>query len=112
MARRVTIIGFVFFALAVTGLILTYIPKARLNASMVASQNHLRELGLFAAHHAKPEPKRDASKLLTEIPAGTIYLPDVSPDQRLSWVVGVLPGLDQHKVNAVELLSHIDQTKP
>ena len=112
MARRVTIIGFVLFALGAAVLVLTYIPKIRLNARMAASQNNLRELGLFAAHHVKPDPKRDASKLLGEIPAGTISLPDVPPDARLSWVVGVLPGLDQGKANATELLGRIDQTKP
>ena len=112
MARRVTVIGFVLFLLAVVGLLLTYIPKARLNANLVGSQNNLRELSLFAAHHAKPDPKRDASKLPSEIPAGTIYLADTPPDMRLSWVVGVLPGLDQRKQNTAALLTQIDTAKP
>ncbi len=112
MSRRVTIIGFVLLALVVGGLILTYLPKARRNANMVGSQNNLRELGLFAAHNANPDPKRDASKLPKEIPAGTIYLADTPPDLRLSWAVGVLPGLDQRKLNAAELLALIDPSKP
>src|SRR4051794_17000191 len=74
MSRRVTIIGFVLFVLVVAGLLLTYIPKARLKANMVASQNNLRELSLFAAHHANPDPRRDAGKLPGQIPAGTVYL--------------------------------------
>src|SRR6266545_1035894 len=112
MARRVTIIGFVLLGLIAVGLLLTYIPKARLNANLVGSQNNLRELALFAAHHTNPDPKRDASKLPNEIPAGTIYLADSPADLRLSWVVGVLPGLDQRKQNTAELLTRIDQTKP
>src|SRR5215470_12727810 len=110
MARRATIIGFVLLLLFVAGLVLTYIPRARLQANMTASQNNLRELALFAAHHAKPEQKRDANKLPTEIPAGTIFLPDVPPENRLSWVVGVLPGLDQKKQNTAELSARIDRT--
>lgn len=112
MSRRVTIIGFVLFALFAVGLLLTYIPKARLKANMVASQNNLRELSQFAAHHASPDPKRDAGKLPGHIPAGTVYLADTPPDLRLSWAVGVLPGLDQRRQNLAEVLAQIDQTKP
>src|SRR4051812_9005387 len=112
MARRVTVIGFVLLVLVAVGVLLTYIPKARLNANLVGSQNNLRELGLFAAHHTNPDPKRDASKLPSEIPAATIYLADTPPDLRLSWVAGVLPGLDQRKQNTAPLLSQIDPTKP
>ena len=112
MSRRVTIIGFVLFILIVVGLLLAYIPKARMNANFVSSQNNLRELSLFAAHHFKPDPKRDASKLAPEIPAGTVVLADTPADLRLSWVVGVLPGLDQRRQNTAALLAQIDQAKP
>lgn len=112
MARRVTIIGFVLLALVVAGIVLTYIPKARLRANVEASRNNLRALALFAAHHSNPDPKRDAGKFPTEIPPGTVYLADVPPDLRLSWVVGVLPGLDQKKQNTEELLTRIDRTQP
>lgn len=114
MARRVTIIGFVLLALLAVGLFLTYLPKARLNANMAASRNNLRELSLFAAHHSAPDksPKRDTSKLPSEIPAGTIYLPNVPPEDRLSWAVGVLPGIDQRKQNTEELLKSIARDQP
>jgi hypothetical protein len=112
MVRRVTIIGFVLLLLLVGGLVLSYIPKVRLKANLTGSQNNLRELALFAAHHAKPEPNRDDSKLPTEIPAGTIFLPDVLVENRLSWVVGVLPGLDQRRQSTAELLARIDRTQP
>jgi prepilin-type processing-associated H-X9-DG protein len=112
MARRVTIIGFVLLILLVAGLLLTYLPKVRLQANMVASQNNLRELALFAAHHTKPDPNRDASKLPTEIPPGTIVLPGVPPENRLSWVVAVVPLMDQRKNPVVELFPRIDQKQP
>jgi hypothetical protein len=112
MARRVTIIGFVLFAFAAAGFVITYIPKARLRANLVGSKNNLRALALFAAHHSKPDPNRDASRLPTEIPSGTVYLPGVPPDQRLSWVVDVLPGLDQKRQNTAALVESIDRTRP
>jgi len=112
MARRATIIGFIVFVLFLAALIISYIPKARLEANRLASQNNMRELALFAAHHAKPQENRNAGKLPAEIPAGTVFLPDVPPDLRLSWVVDILPGLDQKKQNTAELLTQIDRTKP
>jgi prepilin-type processing-associated H-X9-DG protein len=112
MNLRVTIIGFVLLVLVAAGLVISYIPKARLRANFTASQNNLRELALFAAQHAKPDPKRDAGAFPTVIPPGTVYLADVPPEDRLSWAVDVLPGLDQRKVNGAELLGRIDRTKP
>ena len=112
MNRRVTIIGAVLLVLVVAALAVPFIMKARLQANVVGSQNNLRELALFAAHHTEPNPKNDARKLLTEIPAGTIALYGTPPEDRLSWVVGVLPSMDQRRVNSEHLLSAIDRTKP
>jgi hypothetical protein len=113
MTRRVAIVVVsVFLVLVAAGFVFTYLPKARLAANFAASQNNLRALALFAAHHSNPDPKRDARKLPTEIPPGTIFLADVPVDHRLSWVVDVLPGLDQKKQNTEALLASIDRTKP
>lgn len=113
MARRVTIVGFALLALVVGALVVTYLPKARFEANRLASQNNLRELALFAAAHTDPERRIDpARQLLTAVPAGTVLLPDVPPENRLSWAVAVLPGLDQRKVNAAELLARIDAKRP
>lgn len=109
MNRRATIIGFVLLAVVGGLFVLSYIPKMRLRANMEASKNNLRDLGLFAALHANPDPKRDASKFPTQIPPGTIVLPDVAPENRLSWVVPVMPLLDQRKNPVVELFPRIDQ---
>src|SRR6476619_4122596 len=111
MTRRVTIIGAVLLVLVVAALLISSIPQARLKANRIASQNNLREISLFAAQVVKPDPnaKRDPSKLPVDVPPGTIVLPDVPPDLRLSWVVGVLPGLDQKRQNTAELFARIDQ---
>src|SRR5687768_16265764 len=108
MARRVTIVGFVLLILLVAGLVLSYLPKVRLQANMEGSKNNLRELALFAAHHTKPESTRDAGKLPTEIPPATINLPGIPPESRLSWVVTLIPLMDQKKNPVVELYPRID----
>jgi hypothetical protein len=117
MNQRVTILGLVVL-LAVVGVILvTAIPKWRLEANLKKSQNNLRELALFGAHHVKPEetPKarhRDVSKIPTEIPAGTIVLPNTAPPERLSWLPTILPVLDQQRQDLATLYSQIDQHQP
>jgi hypothetical protein len=112
MARRVTIVGFLLILVVAGGLVVTYLPRARLQANMATSQNNLRELGLFAAHHVSPDPKRDATRLPTAIPPGTVPLPDVPPDGRLSWAVMALGYIDQRKNPAADLLAKIDIKKP
>jgi prepilin-type processing-associated H-X9-DG protein len=120
MMRRVAIIGAVLLALAAAAVLFTAIPGWRLKANFDRSRNNLRELSLFAAHSANPNAyvdphpgaKRDLSRFPTQVPAGTVFLPEVPPDSRLSWVVGVLPCLDQRQQNTMELLARIDQTKP
>ena len=112
MARRVTIIGAVLLALVVVAVAVPFVMKMRLKANVVASHNNLRELSLFAAQHAKPDPARDAKKLATEIPAGTVGRYDLPPDERLSWVVPVLPSLNQRKQNPEAILAAIDRAAP
>ncbi|MCI0700410.1 MAG: DUF1559 domain-containing protein [Planctomycetia bacterium] len=112
MRRRVVVVVVVLLVLGVVALALPFIIKARLNATRVASQNNLRELSLFAAQYANPDPKRDTKRLPKVVPAGTILLPNTPPDERLSWVPEILPGLDQRKINTEELLKRIDRSKP
>jgi prepilin-type processing-associated H-X9-DG protein len=120
MARRVTIIGAVLFLLVLAALLFTIIPRARLKANFVGSQNNLREIALFAGNHAHPDApvvpnrqgKYDIGKLPGQVPPGTVPLEGVSPDMRLSWVVDVLPGMDQHRQNTMDLYGRIDRTKP
>jgi prepilin-type processing-associated H-X9-DG protein len=113
MSRRVVIVVAIVIVLLVTvGLLIPFLIESRLSANRLASQNNLRELSLFAAHHAQPDPKRDPSKLPRDVPAATIFLKDVAPDDRLSWAVGVLPGLDQKRQNTEPLLQLIDPRQP
>jgi prepilin-type processing-associated H-X9-DG protein len=113
MSRRwVAVIFVVLFVLVATGFVVTFLQKARMNANLAASQNNLRQLALFAAHHSNPEPSHDPTKVPREIPAGTVPLPGQPPDNRLSWFVHVLPGLDQSRQDVVGLLAKINEQAP
>lgn len=109
MARRVTIIGAVLLILVLAAVAVPFIAKARLKANVEASRNNLRELSLFASLHA--DPKGDPTRAPVEVPAGTVFLPNTQPDERLSWAVYVLPAMDQRKVNSAQLLGALDRTK-
>ena len=115
MSRRVAVVVLVLLVLTAAGLVVTYVQKARLAANLVTTQNNLRQLSQFAAHHANQDAKRDAPKMPKEIPAATVLvqgMPGLPPEDRLSWFVYVLPGLDQRRQDVVALLGQIDDTRP
>lgn len=101
-----------FVVLFVIGVLITALPKQRAAAEQEACKNNLKTIALFAAHHAHPPDGIPLEKLRNEIPAGTIVLPGISPEERLSWVVGVLPGFDQKRQNPAALLTAVDPTQP
>jgi hypothetical protein len=112
MSRRVAVVVGLLLVVAVVLLVIPQIQKARVNANVVASRNNLRELALFAAYHLKPDPQFDPAKLSKDVPPATVVLPGVVPTERLSWVVHVMPGLDQKRQDLAELYGRIDQTQP
>ena len=113
MARRwVAVIFVVLIALIATGLVITYIQKARLNAHLAASQNNLRQLAIFAAHHSNRDPGLDPTAVPKEIPSGTVPLLKYPPEERLSWIVYTLPGLDQKRQDVIGLLTQINDLEP
>lgn len=97
-------------AVVVLGVALTVVPKLRVNAADLTCKNNLREVGLFAAHNADPNFER--AKVVPEVPAGTVVNPALSPDQRLSWVVTVLPGFDQRRQKTADVLAGIARDQP
>lgn len=111
MARRIAVIVGGLLVFALVGLAIPYVMKMRARADVVTCRNNLRELAQFAAHFSGPNPKQPR-KDVDLIPPGTIFLPGVPPDERLSWVVSVLPVLDQKRHDAVKLLAVIDEKQP
>jgi hypothetical protein len=112
MSRRIAVAVFLLLGLGALGLILTLLQRARHNSNLVGSRNNLRELALFAHHHANPDPKQAVAAMPNEIPAGTVVLPGVRADERLSWVVTLMPVLDQRRQDVGALYARIDRTKP
>ncbi|HSQ58401.1 MAG TPA: DUF1559 domain-containing protein [Gemmata sp.] len=112
MSRRVAAVLVVFLGFLVVGLIITSLQKARFNSGQTASKNNLRELAFFAHIHANPDPKIDTKGLSGQMPQGTIVLPGVTPEDRLSWAMVVMPSLDQKRQDLAALLAQIDQTQP
>ena len=113
MSRRVILLGLVAsLALVAVGVGVSFVPKMRAASNEVACANNLREVAQFAAHHAVPKPDAAPGRFLHEIPAGTIALPNTPPENRLSWVVRALPGLNQKRQSSGPLLAAIDTAQP
>jgi hypothetical protein len=98
--------------LFVVGVLITALPKRRAAAEQEACKNNLKNLALFAAFHAHPPKNVPADKIRHEIPAGTIPLPGIAYDDRLSWVGGALPGVDQRQQNTTAIIGMIDESRP
>jgi prepilin-type processing-associated H-X9-DG protein len=112
MSRWVAVIVVLLIVVIGGGFLVTFIQKARVEANLTTSRNNLRQLALFAAHHADPRSAAKSAKLPIEIPSATVVLPGVPPEDRLSWIVPVLPGLDQRKNPIEGLLAQIDMSQP
>lgn len=110
--RRWVVFGLgLLAALFALGFILTMLPKQRARAEQEACKNNLKMLALFAAHHS--QPARGANvELPKEVPAGTIVLSGVPPDDRLSWIVATLPGFNQAQQDTMAVAAAIDTAQP
>ena len=111
MSRRVVVVA-VLLVVFLVAFILPFVQRARLNANLAASRYNLGQLAFFAGHNTNPQRIREADKIPAEIPAGTIVLPGVPVENRLSWAVPVLPWLTQKNLADAQLLQRIDITQP
>ena len=112
MSRWIAVVVVFVLVFVVGGVLVTFIQRARYEANIAASRNNLRQLALFAVHHVDPAAVKPGLNLPREVPAATVVLPGVTPENRLSWVVKVLPGLDQSKNQIEAVLAEIDVTQP
>jgi hypothetical protein len=99
------------FGVLLAGFFVVWVAQGRVDQDRVYCANHLRQLGRFAAHHVKPDEKAGGS-LPTSIPAGTVVVPDLRPDRRLSWVPDLLPALDSRRQATADLAARIDKNRP
>lgn len=100
-----------FGAFFVFGVLITALPSRRAAAEQEACKHNLKDLAFFATVHAHPDAAPGVA-VRQEIPAGTIPLPGVAPDDRLSWVVDALPSLDQRRQKASDILELLDPAQP
>ncbi len=112
MFRRLVVVTVVLLGFGAFGLLITLLQTYRLNAHLKQSQFNLAQLSFFAAHHARPDPGQAARLLPHEVPSGTIPLPGVVPENRLSWAVAVLPWLADRKFTTDELVRTVRPDRP
>lgn len=115
----------VLFGLIGFGLFITWVMKGRVAQNRLYDTNNLRVLAqavgmsaadpdrpLFASEKKKAAPQDKQPAGPTAVPPGTVVNPTLPPDHRLSWVVHLLPLLDQRGQDTQALLGGIDRDQP
>lgn len=97
---QVVLIGLMLLAIA--GVFIPLITKARVNSERINCENHLKDIGLNGMRHASLPGQGIPDKIRDELPAGTIVSPKIPIDQRLSWYVNILNVLDAGGPPAIE----------
>ena len=81
--------------LVVGGVIVSAVGRARDTSDRTRSLEHLRVLGSEAVFLSALPGERPAESSIRYFPAGTVVVPGLAPDQRLSWISTLLPALTQ-----------------
>lgn len=111
MVRRAGCVVLILLAVVVAGGLVTWIVRGRALQDRVYCQDHLRELAQFGAAFAAAQAKKEPVPV-DAVPPGTVVLPGVPPESRLSWVVPLLPGFNQKRQDTSAVLAAIDAGKP
>ena len=113
MRRRVVVIVLVGVLALALGVFVIWLAQGRVDQSRIYCQNHLRVLaqhseqaGLELPPGALAGPWLPAQA--PNVPAGTVWHPTLPPDQRLSWVVPLLPLIDQKRYETATLAPQLD----
>lgn len=99
--RRYAIAGvFVALVLLCAGLLFPAVQKIRGAAAQMACQSHFKQLALALHNYADTYPLSAPEERVTRsaFPAGTVSSATLPPEQRLSWIVLILPFFEQDKV--------------
>lgn len=113
MRRWVIAGGVVVAALLATGMILSAVQRARLNADRTQCLYRLQQLGQFAAVYTDGTKKLKPGEpppvdVPLAIPPGTVPNPALEPERRLSWIASALPFLDQRLQDTTGITGRID----
>lgn len=114
MRRWVMVIAVAVIALLGVGLLLTFVQRQRLTADRLKCENQFRQLGFFAEQYTEATSKLKKGEMLPSdvpqgVPPGTLPNPSLTPDQRLSWVCGMLQFLDQGAQDTTDLSQKLDR---
>lgn len=130
MSRQLGCVVVVFAAFIGIGAFLVWVVGHRATSDRLACQNQLRVLSQFAESAAalnmeaplfaseKPRaekadrPRPPRNDLGPTIPPGTVVNPLLPPEQRLSWVVHLMPILAERSKELNDLAPRIDPNKP
>jgi prepilin-type processing-associated H-X9-DG protein len=104
MQRAIGVGVLIVLGLILAGVLVTWLAKSRVTADRATCANNLRELTQFAGDFADPKRKHKdtVAPQLVAVPAGTIMNPALPHDRRLSWVVDMLPRMNQRRQPAAE----------
>lgn len=115
MRRWVMVIAVAVIAVMAVGVMLVFVQRQRLTADRLKCVNQFRQLGTFASQYSEATEQLKPGELLPPevpqgVPPGTIPNPALPPDQRLSWVCGMLQFLDQNTQDTTALSQKLDRT--
>jgi prepilin-type processing-associated H-X9-DG protein len=102
MSRMIKFVIAGIVIVALVGVILAVVMKARVESERTNCQNHLRELGLNGVRHATAPGVALPNAPQSELPPGTFLNPTLPADQRMSWYVYTLNVLEQGAPNLPE----------
>jgi prepilin-type processing-associated H-X9-DG protein len=108
MRRAVMLLAAAFAGLVAVGLLVTWVVRGRALQDRLYCENNLREL--YVATFPMVADKKALAA--AAVPAGTVVVPGLPPDRRLSWFVPVLPGFNQRRQPTADLVAGIDPAKP
>ncbi|HET6572223.1 MAG TPA: DUF1559 domain-containing protein [Fimbriiglobus sp.] len=113
MSRRIGVAVLVLLVLFAAGLIVVWITRGRATQDRVYCQNNLRVLAQAVEQHGLTLPPGAVAgvavpALNARVPPGTVVNPALPPENRLSWVVPLLPLFDQRRQDTAALLGRFD----
>lgn len=113
MSRRVGVSVLVLLGLFAAGLVVVWINRGRATQDRAYCENNLRILAQAAEQHGLNLPPGAVAgvavpALNARVPPGTVVNPSLLPENRLSWVVPLLPLFDQRRQDTASLLARID----
>jgi prepilin-type processing-associated H-X9-DG protein len=117
MSRRVGVAVLLMVGLLAAGLIVVWINRVRADQDRTYCANNLRMLAQASEQVGLALPAGAAAGVVApamtaQVPPGTVVNPALPPEDRLSWVVPLLPLFDQRLQDTASVYAQIDLSAP